>query len=56
MLEDRAKFELKEYERVLSTPISVDEEGSANVETKHVNEGDFIFTGIKNHIRQYKKI
>lgn len=56
MLADRKKFALDEYERVLSTPIRVDEEGLAELETKHTNTGDFIFAGIKDHKRHYKRI
>ena len=56
MLEDRTKFALAEYERVLSNPVNIDEEGTAEIETKHTNAGDFIFAGIQEHKRQYKKL
>lgn len=56
MLEDRKKFALEEYERVLSNPVKIDEDGNAELETKHTNAGDFIFAGINEHKRYYKKL
>lgn len=55
MLEDRTKFALDEYESILSHPVKLDEDGNAELETKHTNEGDFIFGGVNEHRRYYKK-
>lgn len=54
MLNDRQKFSLEEYEDVLSQPVKVDEAGNTTVNTTYKNEGDFVFTGIKEHQRQYQ--
>ncbi len=55
MLEERTKFVLDEYERVLSNPVEIDEDGNVELETVHTNPGDFIFAGINEHKRYYKK-
>lgn len=53
LLNKRTKFEIAEYETVLSSTVQVDSEGNASFEKKFVQAGDFIFTGIQEHQRQY---
>lgn len=55
LLEDRVKFEIDEYEKILKRVAKLDEEGSAEIADKFITEGDFIFTGVDGHRRQYAK-
>lgn len=55
-LQNRTKFTIEEYEAVLSEPVQVDDAGHASFENKYIQEGDFVFTGIKEHQRQYDQI
>lgn len=55
LLSDRIKFDLDEYEKVLERVAELDDEGSAVIKDTFLKEGDFIFSGIDGHRRQYKK-
>lgn len=55
LLENREKLTIEEYEEILSYPVVADEEGHAKIENQKANAGDFIFTGIDGHRRQYGK-
>lgn len=56
LLNNRLKLTIEEYEDILSHPVNVDEAGNASFSTdKAISKEDFIFTGIKEHRRQYGK-
>lgn len=55
LLNNRTKFEIEEYEKVLAKVTQVDEDGHTDVSEDFKTEGDFIFTGIDGHRRQYNK-
>lgn len=56
MLEAREELSFEEYEKLLSNPLQVDKKGKLIVEAEYVSDEDFIFTGIHENKRQYKKV
>lgn len=56
LLENRQKLTMEEYESLLSKGSNLDEEGKLTLNEEFVSENDFIFSGILENKRQYKKI
>lgn len=54
-LATRKQLTVAQYEEVLSAAVDVDEQGNAGLGLEHVAKDDVIFTGIREHKRQYKK-
>ncbi|MDN6731785.1 MAG: hydroxymethylglutaryl-CoA synthase, partial [Atopostipes suicloacalis] len=55
LLKERKKLSLKEYEAILSKSSNLDEEGNQEDKESFVSENHFIFEGIAEGKRQYKK-
>lgn len=55
MLQTRQELSFNAYEDILSESVKVDEEGNLSLEEEYVSKEDFIFTGIVENKRQYKK-
>lgn len=56
LLENRQKLTMKEYESLLSKNSEVDEEGNLTLDEEFISKDDFVFDGIIENKRQYKKI
>lgn len=56
LLNQRQELTVEEYENVLTQSVIVDSTGDLKINEEYVSENDFIFTGIKNNKRQYKKL
>lgn len=56
LLKEREKLSMTDYEEILSQSLNPDDEGNLTLEEQYMSRNDIIFTGIKNHKRQYKKI
>lgn len=55
LLKNRTKLTINEYEEIFAHPVKINENGNAIVKSDDVIEGDFIFSGVDEHRRQYKK-
>ena len=53
LLENRVKLSITDYEKILSNPVEIDEEGNASIDVQDVSPEDFVFVGVDQHRRQY---
>lgn len=55
LLETRKQLTVEEYEEVLTAPTTVDTNGNLDLKIENVSIEDVVFTGVKEHKRQYKR-
>lgn len=55
LLATRKQLTVKEYEEVLTTPMTVDDYGKLDFKIENASQEDVLFIGINEHKRQYKK-
>lgn len=55
LLETRKQLTVEEYEEVLTATTTVDANGNIDLKMEHASKEDVVFTGVKEHKRQYKK-
>ena len=55
LFETRKQLTVEEYEEVLTATTTVDANGNIDLKMEHASKEDVVFTGVKEHKRQYKK-